>query len=897
LRAEVEEEMRFHAEAYANDLMQEGIPAGEAHRRARAELGSAAALQSSYRQSAGLRLFDEVAGDLHYTLRRLRRAPGFTLTAVLSLALAIGVNTTIFSTARQILYERLQVPDASELRLLAWNGTSRHSAVHSTSGDLVQLPDGRETCSSFSYPVYEQLRAQNHEMQDLFAFKVVSGNATIAGTARRAAGQMVSGDYFTQLRVRPVLGRLIEESDDTPAANGAVAVISYGVWKDEFNGSRAVLGQVVKFNEALFTIVGVAPRAFTGAYGTLDTVDLYVPLKMQPLVRPGGRQNSMITSNREWWLNVMARVRPDVTESAALVALDARLQVAARATLTVRPGEDLPRMELRDGSRGLFMQSRSFATPIEVLLTMAGLVLLLACANVANLMLARSTRRRLEISLRFALGANRSRIVRQMLVESITLAMLGGTGGMALGYLGSGHMAELVLHGWIGSDFAVHLDWRVYAFTTGITFATGVLFGVAPALAASRVDVGSDLKKTGRSFTAQSGWAGKMLVGFQIALSTLLVAGAFFFLRTLENLNAVDVGFRTDHLLLAQVNLPPKKYGDGADYLFHRWLIEGIRALPGVEDLTPAESAFLAGNRNLDNFRPEGKTFGDDEDTAQFDNVVGDRFFSTLKIPIVEGRAFGAEDTPESERVGILNERLAQEKFPGVCPIGRYFYSEGKHRIRIVGVSGDTRYSSLREEPPAQFFLPFSQRNSANENWAGSWTYEIRTSGDPKALIPGLQNVVRRLDPDMPVINIRTQAEQIESGMHIERTLVALMTGFGALALVLAAVGIYGVMAYSVAGRTNEIGVRLALGALPRQVLTMVLSEAGRLLLMGIGVGIGASMLLARLIRAMLYGVQPADPASLALTALLLGIVALAASWMPARRAASIEPVEALRYE
>lgn len=897
LRAEVDEEIRFHAQAYADDLVRRGIPATEAQRRARAELGAVAVQQATRREAAGLRLFDELMSDLRYALRRLRRAPGFTLTAAISLALAIGVNTTIFSAAKQILYERLQVPEAAELRLLAWNGTSKHVAVHSTSGDLVQLPDGRETCSSFSYPVYEQLRAQNREMQDLFAFKVLNGNATIAGEARRATGQMVSGNYFTQLRIRPALGRLIEESDDTPTANGAVAVISYAVWKSTFNSSSAVLGQVVRLNDVLFTIIGVAPQGFTGAYGTLDTNDLYVPLKMQPLVRPGGRQASMITSNREWWLNVMARVRPDVSESTALAAFDTRLQAAARATLTVHPGDDLPRMELRDGSRGLFMQSRSYTKPIEILLTMAGLVLLLACANVANLMLARSTRRKLEVSVRFALGANRARIMRHMLVESVTLAMLGGVGGMVLGYLGSGFMAGLVLRGWQRGSYAVHLDWRVYAFTGAVTLATGMLFGVAPAMAASRVEVGSNLKKTGRAFTAQSGRAGKMLVGFQIALSTLLVAGAFLFLRTLTKLNAVDVGFRTDHLLLAQVSLPPKKYGDGADYLFHQRLIEAIRALPGVEDLTPAESALIAGNRNLDNFRPEGRPLTEDSDSAQYDNVVGDHFFSTLKIPILEGRAFGAEDTPASPRVGIINEKLAKEQFPGVSPIGRYFYSEGKERIRIVGVSGDTRYSDLREEPPPQFFLPFSQRKSASENWAGSWTYEIRTSGDPEALIPGLRSVVRRLDPDMPVTNIRTQQEQIESSMHAERTLVALTTGFGVLALLLAALGIYGVMAYSVAGRTNEIGIRLALGALPRQVVTMVMREAGTMLLAGACIGAGAALLMGRLIKAMLYGLSPNDPASLILTVALLSFVAFAASWIPARRAASVQPVEALRYE
>jgi predicted permease len=897
LHAEVGEELRFHAEAYADDLMRQGVPAVEAHRRARAELGAVAVQQASRREVTGLRLFDELGGDLRYALRRLRRAPGFTLMAAVSLALAIGVNTTIFSAAKQILYERLHVPDAAELRLFGWNGTREHVAIHSIWGEMVPLPNGRETSSSFSYPVYEQLRAQNHEMQDIFAFKAMTGNATIAGEAQRADGQLVSGNYFTQLRVHPALGRLIEESDDSSTANGAVAVISYGMWKRKFNGSPAVLGQVVKLNDVLLTIIGVAPRGFTGAYGTLETNDLYVPLKMQPLIRPNGDKGSMLTSNREWWLNVMARVRHDVPEATALAAFDTRLQAAARATLKVSAGEDLPRMELRDGSRGLFMQSRGFTKPIEVLLTMAGLVLLLACANVANLMLARSTRRRLEISVRFALGANRTRIMRQMLVESVTLAMLGGAGGMLLGLLGSRFVPRLIFYGWQSADFEVHFDWRVCAFTACITIATGILFGVAPALASSRMEVGNSLKQTGRSFTMQSGRAGKMLVGFQIALSTLLVAGAFLFLRTLGKLNSVDVGFRADHLLLAEINLPPKVYGDGKDYLFHQRFIEGIAALPGVEDVTPASVAYITNNRNLTNFRPEGKLPGEDTDTAQLYNVVGDRFFSVMKIPILDGRSFSAQDTQTSPRVGIINERIAKEQFPGVDPIGRYFHTDGKEPARIIGICADTRYSTLRDEPPAQFFLPFSQQPKAKERWTGTWTYEIRTSGDPEALIPGLRSVARRLDPDLPLINIRTQEQQIESSIQTERTLVTLTTSFGLLALILAVVGIYGVMAYAVAGRTNEIGVRLALGALPRQVLSMVLGEAATLLFAGVVVGLGASLLLGRLVKAMLYGLQPYDPMSLIVTASLLSAAALVASWIPARRAASIEPVEALRYE
>jgi len=626
----------------------------------------------------------------------------------------------------------------------------------------------------------------------------------------------------------------------------------------------------------------------------LQAPDLFVPMGMQPLVRPGGRQTSMLTSDREWWVNVMGRLRPDVAEQTALTALDTQLNAAARATLPVKPDEDLPRMELRDGSRGLFMQGRTFVQPMRVLLTMVGFVLLLACANIANLMLARGTRRQREISVRLALGASGARIARQMLVESLLLAMLGGAGGTVLGYIGSNLAPKLVSYGWQRSDFQVHFDWKVWAFTVGVTIVTGVLFGLAPALAASHVKVNSGLKESSQSVTRRrTAWGGRSLVGFQIALSTLLVVGAGLFLRTLTSLNSVDVGFRTDHLLLAQVSLPPKEYPAGKDVAFHTRLLAEIAALPGVEGVSPATSAYIAGNFNSTDFRIEGVVMGKDTDDGEAYTVVGNDFFSMMRIPILQGRSFGSQDTSTSSKVAIINASLAKQRFPNQNPIGRRFYGDHGELIQIVGVCGDTRYGSLREEPPPQFFLPFVQQADVS----GSWTYEVRTRTEPESIVPLMRKAVRDLDADLPLINVRTQEQQIEATTQTERTFVALTTGFGALALVLAAVGIYGVMAYSVANRTNEIGIRLALGAQQRQVLTMVLREATWMSVAGIAVGLGAALVLARLVQSMLYGLRANDPWSLGMGAGLLFLVGIAASWLPAHRAASIEPMEALRCE
>jgi predicted permease len=903
LEVEMNAELESHLESLTADLMRAGFGPKEAARRAHIALGSVVVHKDEMRASLGLRIFDEFAADLRYAARRLRRSLAFTAVATISLALAIGANTTIFSLAKQMLYERLAVPHSIDLRLLAWTSSDKHGAVHSTWGEYFRLPGGRAGSSSFSYPVYQQLRADNRGpnrvMDDLFAFKETGMNGTIAGNAQQAQVEMVSGNYYGVLGVKPILGRAIAESDETESVQAAVAVISYGLWQREFGGSASVLGQRIKLNEATFTIVGVNPNGFTGAKSTQQSPDAFVPITMQPIIRPEGKQGTLLTDTEEWWVNVMGRTRQGIAEVTAQTTLNGRLGAAVRATMPVKPNEDLPIIELRDGSRGLFTQQRTFAKPMTVLLTMVGFVLLLACANIANLMLARGTQRQREMSVRLALGAGRLRIGRQMLVESLLMATIGGVGGLLLGYLGNNLLPKLMQNSWERNDFQVHFDWGVFAFTAGITILTGVLFGLAPAFAAARAQVGSGLKESSQSVTRRrKGLGGKSLVGFQIALSTLLVIGAGLFLRTLASLNSVDVGFRTDHLLLAEIAPPNKTYPPGKDIELHKRIIAAFSAIPGVEAVTPAWVPYLSDDASRTDFRVERKTYAKDESTSAYYNVVGDRFFAALRIPILKGRAFGPQDTTTSMKVGIINASLAKERFPGEDPIGKRFitrHDDGKPDdwITIVGVCGDTRYSSLREEPPPQFILPFSQQTEAG----GGVAYEIRTAVDPESIVPQLRKAVQQQDPDLPLIDVRTQQQQIEATMQTERIFVAMTSSFGMLALALASVGIYGVMAYSVANRTNEIGIRLALGAQPRQVLSMILREATWISLTGIAVGLTAAYFLARLVKSMLYGLQPADPVSLISGAALLVAVGLAASWLPARRAASVQPVEALRHE
>ena len=899
------EEMQEHLALQTEENIRSGMTPAEARRQAVLKFGTVEAVRENYHAEESLPLIESVLQDLRYAARRLRKSPGFTIIASTSLALAIGANTTIFSVARQILYERLPVPHAANLRLLTWTGTRHHVAVHHVHGDYDLLPGGLVTSTVFSYPAYQQLRSQNRVLGDLIAFRETGMNATIQVNAQRVLGEMVSGNYYSMLGVAPQLGRGIEPADDTTASR-PVAMISDELWDREFGRSPAVLGQWIKLNDTPVMIIGVNPKEFTGAKSVLqsETPAVIVPLAMQLILTPSSDGSSWLTNPAQWWVNILGRARPDVSDKAAQAALDAQLSAIVRATMPIRKGEDIPRLVLRDGSRGLFEQEQIFAKPISVLMMLVGLVLLLACANIANLMLARGAQRQREMSVRLALGSGRVRILRQILVESLLLAAIGGVGGLAMGYFGRTAIPQLTQNAWQRSKLPVHFDWRIFAFTAAITVLTGILFGMAPALAAARAEVTHGLKEGAQTSTRRrKGAGGKWLVGFQIALSTLLVIGAGLFIRTLAELTAVEPGFRTHNLLLAQVALPQSRYPAGKDIGLHERLEESIAAIPGVESVSPAMESYLSDDLSDTDFLPEGEASDPNKQQIADYNAVGVHFFDTLGIPIIAGRAFGPEDAATSPKVGIINQSLARSRFPGQDPIGKRF-SIGGHNsdghggkfttdlVQIVGVCGDTLYTNLREQPPPQFFIPYVQQNQV-----GGMTYEIHTRMKPEVILPALRRAVQAIDPDLPLVNVRTEDQQIEADLQEERLFVTLTSGFGVLALALASIGIYGVMAYSVAQRTNEIGIRLALGAIPRQVLAMVLREASWLSAVGIATGLGASILLGRLFKSMLYGIAPYDPATLACAALLLLTVALGASWIPARRAAKVQPMEALRHD
>jgi predicted permease len=893
LEAEMDAELAHHLESLTADLVRDGHSPVEAARRARMALGAAIVHKEGMRASLGLRCWDEFWADLHYGARILRKSPGFTAVAATSLALAIGANTTIFSLAKSLLYDRLSVPHAEQLRLLRWV-SDEHNAVHDMWGEFDSTPGGGMRSSVYSYPVYEQLRTHNQVMQDLLAYNEDSMNATVNGNALRADVAMISGNYFAALDVQPQIGRTVLPSDDRVGAANPAAVISDGLWERAFARSPSALGQTINVNQSLFSIVGVSPRGFTGAKQVQSSPDIFVPISMQPLIDPKGAKGGFLDDPNMWWVDVAGRIKPGVSDAQAQAALDVELAAATRSTITVKAGETVPHLLLEDGSRGLGFAARMFRKPVYVLLALTGFVLLLACANIANLLLARGAQRQREMSVRLALGAGRGRVLRQLLTESLLLAGIGGAGGLALAYLGRNFIPRLMANAWDQSRLTVAMDWGVFVFASGVTLLTGLIFGLAPAWLAARSEVSGSLKESAQTTTRRrKGLGGKAIVAFQVALSTVLVVGAGLFLRTLLALDSTDVGFRTDHLILFEVAPPAQRYGAGRDVQLHQQLERQFAALPGVEGVAPSWTAYIANNMSNDDFVPEGEK-SSDHAGAEDVNMVGDTFFQTMGIPIVAGRSFAAQDTASSQKVAIINQALARKRFPNMNPLGRRFRTDGPENawILIVGICADTRYSTLRDPAPPQFFMPYVQQPEI-----GGLTYGIRTRLSPPEIVPALRNVVQKTDRDLPIIDIRTQKEQIDANMQIERTFAALTAGFGVLALALACVGIYGIMAYSVANRRNEIGIRMAMGAQPRQVRTMILCESTWLALGGIAVGVGVALALTRLVKSMLYGIQPNDPLTIAAGVFILLAVALAASWIPARRAAGVQPMEALRHE
>ncbi len=831
--------------------------------------------------------------DLKYGLRMLAKSPGFTAVAVITLALGIGANMAIFTLINAVMLKTLPVGKPSELVILEWTGREGpKNEGYSMSGPCPYSGTLHGGCS-FSYSAFQQLRFAHNVLSGLFATGGTEHLTAIAnGSAAFAFAEMVSGDFFSTLRVPTVLGRPIGPEDDKATAP-PVAVLNYGYWRGRFGGEASTIGKSLVLNGVRFTVVGVAAPRFAGLQPGLRS-DLWVPLADAPLIYPQWGSTYTSPTSRTWCLWVVGRLKPGVSRAQARAALGVVFAqgVTSGPTPAFKP-EDIPGIEMTSASTGLGLLPFLFSKPLFLLMAVVGLVLLIACANLANLMLARATVRQREIVMRVALGAGRGRVVRQLLTESVLLAAIGAVVGLWLASLGTSSLAAAISMGWFGPlSLDVQLDYRVFAFTAAISMLTGLLSGLAPALQGTRVDLSGALKAAAGSLlaTAQQRRRGLLrnaLVVWQVTLAVPLLVGTGLLVRTLVKLGSVEPGFDTRNILL--FDFAPGLSGYKGDRLAHLYddVLQRLNALPGAVSATLTQHALISGSLDTSDPWIEGSaTFATNVDILR----IGPRFLETMRIPLLAGRAITRQDFFTKQPCALVNRAMARQYFPNENPLGRHFGWEKKDssKYEIVGIVGDTKYDSLRKAAQPTIYLPQT---------SGYSTFELRTGGDPKALIPSVRNVVEQVDHDLPIDNIRTQSEQIQQSLFQERLLAGLSSLFAGLAFALACVGLYGVVSYGVAQRTNEIGIRMALGAERRDVLKMVLRQGLAPMLVGLALGLAVAVAISRLLSSFLFGVQPTDPVTYLLISLLLATVALLATYLPARWATRIDPMEALRYE
>jgi len=893
---ELEDEIKLHVEMLKERFILQGVEPGDAEAAARRQFGNATLLRERHHEQRTFFPFGTLIRDLRFGLRQLQRNPILTCVAIASLALGIGANTAIFTTAKHVLFDTLPVTRPDRLRMLTWV-SGPEQPVPPMWGDVGPNESGGLTGDSFSYPVLDEMRRRTESVQALIAFKDAPMAITIDGQAEMISGELISGNAFQSLGVNAELGRTLSPADDLAPGSGPVVVISHGFWALRFARSPLVLGKTISLNGIPVTIVGVSSGRFAGLQMG-SPIQIFVPITMQPLILPRAQNGSvsLLDNPQSWWVQILARLKPDVSEGRALGELDAVLRQTAMPVLK-RTGE-LERFHLRfeAGDRGLDFLRGAYARPSYVLLALAGLVLVLACLNLANLLLARSATRQRELSTRLALGASRRSIMRQMLTESLLLSGFGGAAGLLLGYLGRNIVPRLLTISSQPDSVQLQFDWRVFLFTAGISLAAGIIFGLAPAWRATRIATHAGLRESGGATANRHKlWFDKTLVVGQIALSAALLMGAGLFVHTLLNLNRIPLGFESNHILLFRLNLPRARYSDAQMTTFFQQLEERLAFVPGVRTATASNIGIIGDGHSGASFQVVGRPKGTDPARVQT-NGVGTDFFRTLGIPILQGRAFNPHDTATSPKVGIVNRTLAEKFFHGENPVGNSFKTDSEDiegPIQIVGIAADTRYADLRSEPPPTFYVPYVQKLDG----PGRMMVEIRTLADPSSVLPEVRRAVGSLDHNLPMIDVRTMKDQVQSTLANERALAQLAGGFSLLALVLASIGIYGVMAYAVNTRTGEIGLRIALGARTNQVLTHILREAFWLTGAGMVLGLMAALWLTKLIRVMLYGIGNTDALAVGATAVLLIFVSLLAAFAPASRASRIDPIRALRHD
>jgi len=895
----VEGDLDAEVRAYVDEVMEERIAAGmtpeAARRTALAEFGCTEPVKQAVRDGRAGTGIETIWQDVRFAGRILRKSPGFAAVVILTLALGIGANTAIFTLVNAVLLQAIPVTHPEELVALRW---SAHKEPESTGmnsfGDCAMRIDaGNASGCSLPYPVYRALA----ERRDLFAnVTAFAGTADLNlagnGQASIAFGELVSGTYFDTLGVPAALGRTLGVADEEKGAE-AVAVLDFGYWQRMFGSSPDVLGRTIRLNNAAFTIVGVADRGFTRLTPG-KSADVYVAVSQAKTL---GLRWGASDEPGSWWVTVVARLKGGVKRSEAEAAANLAFRnVTMHGAKPAWKDADDPRLALIPAQEGLSGFRRGLGEPLRLLMAAVGIVLLIACANVAGLLLARSTTRERELAVRLALGASRRRVMQQMLTESILLSLAGAALGSLLAYAGASALAAFAATNWYQPlHIDVSPDLRVLLFTTCVALATGIGFGLAPAIRGARTRSAAEMSRGTTDAATRSTPAGRRrpglgstLVVLQVALSIVMLTGAGLLLRTLGKLRSVDAGFDTSNVLLVRIDPTLAGYEKSRVQALYNELRLRLSALPGVESVTYSSAALLDGSLWTEDLKVDGQTSKQTVDCQMM--RVGPSYFETMRLPLLRGRTLSLADLRVGPPVAVVNEAFVRKFLEGRDPIGLHFGSDEKDAPKwaIVGVARDAKYASLEDPDAPTAYVPLD---------AGGATFALRTTLPSEGLIPAVRKTVKDTDDNVPVMQIRTQSESIDRLLFNRRLMARLLGGFAVLGLGLACIGLYGLLSYEVARRTREIGVRTALGAQRSDVLTLFLRRGLLVVLLGSVTGVGAATGLTRVLASMLFGVQALDPLTFVGAALLFAVVGLAACFLPALRAMRVEPAEALRCE
>jgi predicted permease len=898
--AELQEEIRFHLEEETEGRLAAGLPQAEAERAARRDLGNLALLQEDTRGAWSWRLWELFLQDIRYALRTMTANKTFTALAILSLALGIGANTAIFSFMDSILLRSLPVSDPESLVLVAWH--TQHREFHGTNrhDDSYNDPNGGFIGGFFSYPAFERLRQSHSVFSTVFGYQGAGNvNLIASGGAGLANGEYVSGDYFSGLGVAPAAGRLLTPTDDQAGAP-AVAVVSYALSQSRFGGPESATGQPVRINNVPFTIAGVAPPEFFGA--DPDVVpDVYIPLHANLLLE---EDDAYFPVGPRYldpgfdWVVIMARLKPGVTLAQAQGRIAEPFLAWERTISTPRPSEDLPRLVLREGAAGLDGLRRTYSKPLYILLSLVALILTIACANIANLLLARAAARRREMAIRLSIGAGRGRVIRQLLTESVALAFLSGVLGIGVGIWGIRFLGTLLSNGRENFMFHADLNWHVLAVAAALSLLTGVLFGLAPAFQSTRLDVIHPLRevRTGlprHSFGRFS--ISRVLMVVQIAITLLMLVAAGLFIRTLSNLESIKLGFNPERLLTFSLNARQAGLGNAEAVALYDDLQTQFAALPGIRGVSLSDVPLIGQGTSSTLLAVSGVRRAGLQSTSVL--TVGPGFFANMQIPILQGRELKARDRLGSPYVAVVNEEFVKAKAGGQNPIGLHFKlprSCAQCDIEIVGVGANAAYGSLKGPVPPIVYLPFAQGVMGP---IGEMAYALRTTGNPLRSVDGVREIVHRADGRLALSQLTTQSALIDRQIANEITFTRLCTAFALLALTIACVGLYASMSYNVIRRTSEIGIRMALGAQRRQVVSMVLREVFLLVAVAIAISVPAALAATKVVESFLFEMKRNDPLTLAGAVVILVSAAIVAGFVPARNASRIDPATALRHE